>query len=125
MEIISSFREMNSPLRAFVNPYFYGFDYYHVQTDFEYADYNADLGNGWKFDTKAYTTRYWNKQNYQNGATISLTLAKPSGVDKLNGYRHAGDTATLSKTIADGESSAPAPGTIGPTRIAIRFPPTS
>lgn len=80
-----------------LDPYYYGFNYYHVQTDFEYADYNADLGNGWKFDTKAYTTRYWNKQNYQNGATISLTAAKPSGVDKLNGYRHAGDTAILSQ----------------------------
>ena len=79
------------------NPYFYGFNYYHVQTDFEYPDFNTDLGNGWKFDTKAYTTRYWNKQNYQNGATVNLSPAKPSGVDKLNGYRHAGDTATLSK----------------------------
>ncbi len=49
------------------------------------------------FDTKAYTTRYWNKQFYQNGATVNLTPAKPSGVDKLNGYRHAGDTAILSK----------------------------
>lgn len=82
-----------------LNPYYDGFAFYHVQTDFEYAAYNADLGNGWKFDTKAYTTRYWNKQNYQNGATISLSLNKPSGVDKLNGYRHAGDTATLSKTM--------------------------
>jgi iron complex outermembrane receptor protein len=80
------------------NPYFFGFNYYHVQTDFEYAAYNTDLGNGWKFDTKAYTTRYWNKQNYQNGATISLTSSKPSGVNKLNGYRHAGDTVTLSQT---------------------------
>ena len=78
------------------NPYYFGFNFYHVQTDFEYAAYNTDLGNGWKFDTKAYTTRYWNKQNYQNGATVSLTTAKPSGVDKLNGYRHAGDTLTLS-----------------------------
>ena len=47
---------------------------------------------------RLYTTRYWNKQNYQNGATINLTAAKPSGVDKLNGYRHAGDTLTLSNT---------------------------
>jgi iron complex outermembrane receptor protein len=68
-----------------------------VQTDFEYADYNADLGDGWKFDTKLYTTRYWNKQFYQNGATVNLSPNKPSGVDKLNGYRHAGDTAILSK----------------------------
>jgi len=79
------------------DPYYYGYNFYHVQTDFEYANYHADLADGWKFDTKAYTTRYWNKQFYQNGATVSLTAAKPSGVDKLNGYRHAGDTLILSK----------------------------
>ena len=79
------------------DPYFYGYDKYHVQTDFEYAAFTSDLGNGWKIDTKAYTTRYWNKQFYQNGATVSLSTAKPSGVDKLNGYRHAGDTLIASK----------------------------
>jgi iron complex outermembrane recepter protein len=78
------------------DPYYWGYNTYHVQTDFEYANFHSDLGNGWTFDTKAYTTRYWNKQFYQNGATVSLTTAKPSGVDKLNGYRHAGDTAILS-----------------------------
>jgi iron complex outermembrane recepter protein len=79
------------------NPYYYGYNYYHVQTDFEYADFNSDLGGGWRFDNKAYTTRYWNKQNYQNGATVNLTSAKPSGIDKLNGYRHAGDSSILSQ----------------------------
>jgi len=79
------------------DPYYYGYDFYHVQTDFEYAAYHTDLGDGWRFDTKAYTTRYWNKQFYQNGATVSLSASKPSGVDKLNGYRHAGDTLILSK----------------------------
>jgi iron complex outermembrane receptor protein len=79
------------------DPYYYGYNFYHVQTDFEYAAFTSDLGDGWKFDTKAYTTRYWNKQNYQNGATVNLSAATPSGVDKLNGYRHAGDTAILSK----------------------------
>jgi len=79
------------------DPYYYGYNFYHVQTDFEYAAYHTDIEGGWKFDTKAYTTRYWNKQFYQNGTTVSLTTAKPSGVDKLNGYRHAGDTAILSK----------------------------
>ena len=78
------------------DPYYYGYNFYHVQTDFEYAAYTADLGDGWKFDTKLYTTRYWNKQFYQNGTTVSLSPAKPSGVDKLNGYRHAGDTFVLS-----------------------------
>lgn len=79
------------------NPYFYGYNYYHVQTDFEYIDFNSDLGGGWRIDNKPYTTRYWNKQNYQNGATVNLTAARPSGVDKLNGYRHVGDTAVATK----------------------------
>ncbi|HLK64431.1 MAG TPA: TonB-dependent receptor [Bryobacteraceae bacterium] len=79
------------------DPYYYGYNTYHVQTDFEYVAYNTDLGDGWKFNTKLYTTRYWNKQFYQNGATVNLSTSKPSGVDKLNGYRHAGDTLILSK----------------------------
>ena len=80
------------------DPYYYGYNTYHVQTDFEYASFHTELNDGWKaFDTRLYTTRYWNKQFYQNGATVSLTSAKPSGVDKLNGYRHAGDTMILSK----------------------------
>jgi iron complex outermembrane recepter protein len=79
------------------DPYYHGYNTYHVQTDFEYASFTSDMGNGWKFDGKLYTTRYWNKQFYQNGATVNLTAAKPSGVDKLNGYRHAGETAVLSK----------------------------
>jgi iron complex outermembrane receptor protein len=84
------------------DPYYYGYNTYHVQTDFEYAAYTADLGRGWKLDTKAYTTRYWNKQFYQNGGTVNLTSAKPSGVDKLNGYRHAGDTLIVSHEMKYG-----------------------
>jgi iron complex outermembrane recepter protein len=89
----------NTPLLAngTPDPYYFGYNTYHVQTDFEYADYNAAFGNGWTLDDKAYTTRYWNKQFYQNGATVNLTSSKPSGVDKLNGYRHAGDTLVVSK----------------------------
>ena len=94
----------NTPLlpNGTPDPYYYGYNTYHVQTDFEYAAFTSDLGAGWKFDTKAYTTRYWNKQFYQNGATVNLTSAKPSGVDKLNGYRHAGDTAIVSKEFKFG-----------------------
>jgi iron complex outermembrane recepter protein len=88
----------NTPLlpNGTPDPYYYGYNTYHVQTDFEYASFTSALSNGWKIDSKAYTTRYWNKQFYQNGATVTLTSAKPSGVDKLNGYRHAGDTFVLS-----------------------------
>ena len=53
-----------------------------------------ELGGGWKFDTRAYTYRYWNKRNYNNSATTIVGLV---GVDKLNGYRHAGDISTLSQ----------------------------
>ena len=89
----------NTPLlpNGTPDPYYYGYNTYHVQTDFEYASFTSDLGAGWKIDTKAYTTRYWNKQFYQNGSTVNLTTSKPSGVDKLNGYRHAGDTFIASK----------------------------
>lgn len=84
------------------DPYYYGYEHYHVQTDFEYAAFDSDLGNGWKLNNKAYTTRYWNKQflvkNFnQLTAPLNLTTSKPGGVDKLNGYRHAGDTLIVSK----------------------------
>ncbi len=94
----------NTPLLAngTPDPYYYGYNTYHVQTDFEYAAYTAYLGAGWNIDTKAYTTRYWNKQFYQNGGTVNLTPSKPSGVDKLNGYRHAGDTLTATKEFKFG-----------------------
>jgi len=89
----------NTPLlpNGTPDPYYYRYNTYHVQTDFEYAAFTSNLGDGWLFDTKLYTTRYWNKQFYQNGTTVNLSTAKPSGVDKLNGYRHAGDTAIVSK----------------------------
>ncbi len=72
---------------------YYGYNFYHVQTDFGYIGFRTDLGGGWKFDNKDYFYRYWNKQNYQNGATLSAT----SGVDKLNGYSKAGDIVSLSQ----------------------------
>lgn len=96
--------QVNTPLCPVgtPNPYYYGYEHYHVQTDFEYAHFNSDLGDGWTVDNNAYTTRYWNKQflakNYnQLTAPINLGTAKPGGVDKLNGYRHAGDTFSMNK----------------------------
>jgi iron complex outermembrane receptor protein len=68
------------------------FNFYHVQTNFSYFGYHADFGSNWVVDNKLYQYRYWNKQNYQNGTTVSAI----SGVDKLNGYNKYGDTLTLS-----------------------------
>ena len=44
----------NTPLLAngTPDPYYYGYNTYHVQTDFEYAAFDTDLGNGWKFNDK-------------------------------------------------------------------------
>ncbi|MCU1339347.1 MAG: TonB-dependent receptor [Bryobacterales bacterium] len=75
------------------SPFFYGYSFYHVQTDFGYIGLNADLGHGWRLDNKASTYRYWNKQNLEKNLT---TLSVTSGVDKLNGANHIGDTVTLS-----------------------------
>ena len=71
---------------------YFRFNYYHVQSDFEYIGINSYLGHGWRFEDKMYSYRYWNKQNY-NGTTITKT----SATDKLNGYRKIGDTATVSR----------------------------
>ena len=84
-------------------PNYYGYNFYHVQTDFSYIGVNSDLGHGWKLDNKVYTYRYWNKQNYNNpslGAnglfSTTGSITATSGVDKLNGYRKVGDITTLS-----------------------------
>jgi iron complex outermembrane recepter protein len=76
---------------------YYGYNFYHVQTDFEYFGIRSDLGYGWKLDNKSYTYRYWNKQNY-NGTTITKT----SAIDKLNGYRKAGDVLAVNHESARG-----------------------
>ena len=78
-------------------PNYYGYNFYHVQTDFEYFGVKSDLGHGWKMDNKTYTYRYWNKQNY-NGSSIS----KSSATDKLNGYRKVGDVLAISREWARG-----------------------
>ena len=74
-------------------PTFFGYNYYHVQTDFTYIGVNTDLGGGWRLDEKAYQYRYWNKQNYNSTTAINAT----SAVDKLNGYNKWGDTIAASQ----------------------------
>jgi iron complex outermembrane receptor protein len=84
-------------------PNYYGYNFYHVQTDFSYLGLTSNLGHGWKLDNKIYTYRYWNKQNYNNPSlgsnglfTANVGITATSGVDKLNGYRKVGDITTLS-----------------------------
>jgi iron complex outermembrane receptor protein len=74
-------------------PNYYGYNFYHVQTDFSYVGVHSNLGRGWTLDSKLYTYRYWNKQNYNNSTTA---VNATSGIDKLNGYRKAGEITTVS-----------------------------
>jgi iron complex outermembrane receptor protein len=70
---------------------YYGYNFYHVQSDFEYFGVKHDFGSGWKLDNKLYSYRYWNNQFY-NGTTITTT----SATDKLNGYLKFGDILSVS-----------------------------
>ena len=86
-------------------PNYFRYNFYHVQTDFEYVGVRTDLGHGWILDNKLYTYRYWNKQNYNNPsiqadgffAPGAKSITPTSAVDKLNGYRKAGDITMVSK----------------------------
>jgi len=91
-------------------PNYYGYNFYHVQTDFEYVGLHSELGRGWKFDNKLYTYRYWNKQNYNNPSyqpngfflPAAQSITATSAVDKLNGYRKVGDIAAASYEMSGG-----------------------
>jgi iron complex outermembrane receptor protein len=91
-------------------PNYYGYNFYHVQTDFEYIGLTSNLGHGWKLDNKVYTYRYWNKQNYNNPsiqsngffAPAATSITATSAVDKLNGYRKIGDITTVSYEMTRG-----------------------
>ncbi len=74
------------------SPAWYGFNFYHIPTHFEYVGIRKDLGNGWSFDDKAYTMRYHNQQNYNSLTKISAT----SATDKLNAYWKVGNLLPVS-----------------------------
>jgi iron complex outermembrane receptor protein len=73
------------------SPLYYGYNFYHVPTDFEYVGIKSELGGGWTIDDKVYTLRYYNKQNFNSTTTISAT----SATDKLNSYRKVGNLVPL------------------------------
>ena len=74
------------------SPLYYGYNFYHVPTNFEYVGVKSTLGNGWSFDDKVYTMRYHNQQNYNSVTAISAT----SAVDKLNAYWKVGNFLPVS-----------------------------
>src|SRR5215475_1572715 len=74
---------------------YFGYNYYHIPSDFDYIGVSSDLGHGWLLDTKGYSYRYYNKQFLdKNFAAPSAT----AGVDKLNSYRKWGNLFVASKS---------------------------
>jgi iron complex outermembrane receptor protein len=80
------------------SPLYYGYNFYHVPTDFEYVGTRVDLGHGWTFDDKVYTYRYYNKQNFNGLTAINAT----SATDKLNSYRKVGNLLPITQVSARG-----------------------
>ena len=80
------------------SPLYFGYNFYHVPTDFEYVGTRADLGHGWTFDDKVYTYRYYNKQNFNGLTTINAT----SATDKLNSYRKVGNLLPITQVSSRG-----------------------
>ena len=74
------------------SPLYYGFNFYHIPTNFEYIGLRANLGKGWSIDNKTYMMRYYNHQNFNGLTTISAT----SGTDKLNSYWKWGNLLPIS-----------------------------
>jgi len=80
------------------SPLYYGYNFYHVPTDFEYVGARGDLGHGWTYDDKVYTYRYYNHQNFNSLTTISAT----SATDKLNSYRKVGNLLPITQVSSRG-----------------------
>ena len=108
------------------DPYNYlnfGYNRYHVPTDFEYVGLHTELGHNISIDFKPYTYNYDNAELYTNATPITnsatingsktyngMTIAPcitpvvkkgvtaiPCGVDKYNSYRKYGETLTVSQ----------------------------
>jgi iron complex outermembrane receptor protein len=67
---------------------YWGYEHYHVTTDFSYFGVRSALGNGWSIDDKVYLYAYHNHENF-NAQTGAITPT--SGTDKLNAYRTFGN----------------------------------
>jgi len=75
------------------DPLYYKFNFYQIPTDFEYVGIHSELGHGWRVEDKAYSNRYYNHQQYNNGTSITAT----SATDKLNSYRKHGNILDFSQ----------------------------
>ncbi len=89
------------------SPYYYGYNGYHLPTNFSYVGVIADLGHGWRVDVKPYSYSYKNHQWYTDpplttfNSTYCATPVSgilPCASDQLNGYHKFGEVSTISQT---------------------------
>ena len=106
-----------------VNYLNYGYNHYHIPTDFEYVGVVSELPHGFILNIKPYTYNYDNAELYSNATPITYAktingsstynglpiqpcnipvvkkgvTAIPCGVDKYNSYRKYGETSTLTQ----------------------------
>jgi iron complex outermembrane receptor protein len=78
---------------------YFGYNYYHIPSDFDYIGVSSEVGHGWLIDTKGYSYRYYNKQYLDKNFAAPATT---SAVDKLNSYRKYGNLFVASKNTGFG-----------------------
>jgi iron complex outermembrane recepter protein len=101
------------------SPYYYGYNGYHLPTNFEYVGFLADLGHGWKLDVKPYTYSYKNHQWYTTppiktptgGVNPTFCSTPVSGIlpcasDQVNGYHKYAEVSSVSQTSPFGVFTA-------------------
>lgn len=84
------------------SPYYYGYNGYHLPTNFSYLGVIDDLGHGWRLDVKPYTYSYKNHQWYYvgTGPINAACAAPPFGCtgDQVNDYHKYGEVSSISQT---------------------------
>lgn len=92
---------------------YFGYNYDHITTDFEYVDLASDLGSGWSLDTKLYTYGYfhhgYNGEDpngaFPNEVSLDGTTIIPGvpGQVLQNSYRSYGTITRVNKKFGFGE----------------------
>jgi iron complex outermembrane receptor protein len=82
---------------------YYGYNLYHVMTNFQYVGIASNLGGGWKIDDKLYNYGYQNHENIGGSPISPVQNAKDdTAVDKLNEYHTTGNMLRASQDSAMG-----------------------
>ena len=93
---------------------YFGYNYDHITTDFEYLDLASEFGSGWTFDTKLYTYAYshqgYNGEDpngtFPNQVVLTYGGAPQSGVPGQilqNDYRSVGTITRVTKDFDFGD----------------------